>query len=372
MHLHVLRRLAALGAVGVLAGCSQSQPSDPRTGAPLVEPWVVRLAGTAERSFTGVIAARVQSDLGFRVGGKIVQRFVDVGQHVHRGDALMRLDPDDLALGVTAQQGAVEAARARSTKADADLARLQGLVQQGAVSAQDYDLAVEAAHSAKAQLDAALAQAGLARNADQYAILRADTDGIVVSREVDVGQVVSAGEPVLALAQDGPREALVTLPETVRPTLGSDAVASLYGGNTQTSPASLRELSHAADPLTRTFAARYVLGGAAASAPLGATVTIRLTRPEAAGETTVPLGALYDRGQGSGVWVIGADARLTYRPVQVRSLDVETATVASGLSPGERIVALGAHQLTDREQVRVAADPWHEASADSHTAGDTQ
>jgi len=366
MQLHVSRRAAALSAAGslavLLAGCGQSHPADPRIDPPLVVSWVVQPAGTAERSFTGVVAARVQSDLGFRVGGKIIQRLVDVGQHVHRGDPLMRLDPNDLALSVTAQSSAVDAARARSVKADADLARLRGLVQQGAVSAQDYDLAVEAARSAKAQLDTAQAQSGLARNADEYAILRADVDGVVVSRSADAGQVVNAGQPVLVLAQDGPREALITLPETVRPSLGSSATASLYGAGKATLPAKLRELSHSADPFTRTYAARYVLGGDASSAPLGATVTLDLPQEDSTGETIVPLGAVYDRGHGPGVWIIGHDSQLTYRAVQVKSTGSETATVASGLNAGETVVAIGAHQLNDHEQVRIAAEKWTDGS----------
>ncbi|MEX3969647.1 efflux RND transporter periplasmic adaptor subunit [Paraburkholderia caribensis] len=374
MHLHVLRRAAVLGfgVAGLLTGCSESHPADPRTDKPLVEIWTVKPAGTVDRSFTGTVAARVQSDLAFRVNGKIIQRLVDVGQHVRRGDPLMRLDPNDLALGVTAQQGAVEAARARSAKADADLARLHGLVQQGAISAQDYDLAVESARSARAQLDAAVAQAGIARNADDYAILRADVDGVVVSREADTGQVVGAGQTVLVLAQDGPREALVTLPENLRPTLGSNAIASLYGTNDAGSNARLRELSHSADPLTRTFAARYVLSGAAASAPLGSTVTIELAEAKNAGQTMVPLGAIYDRGQGPGVWVIGSNSQITYRPVQVSANGAELATVSSGLSVGEKVVAVGAHQLNDHEAVRIATEQWRDGSTSTVAQGDSQ
>jgi RND family efflux transporter MFP subunit len=373
MHLYVLRRAALLGVgvvAGLLAGCGESHTADPRVEKPLVESWIVKPAGTAERSFTGTVAARVQSDLAFRVNGKITQRLVDVGQHVRRGDPLMRLDPNDQALGVSAQQGAVDAARARSVKADADLARLHGLVTQGAVSAQDYDLAVEAVRSAKAQLDAATARVGIARNADDYTVLRADVDGVVVSREADTGQVVGAGQTVLVLAQDGPREALVTLPENVRPALGSDATASLYGSNDAGAPARLRELSHAADPLTRTFAARYVLSSAAASAPLGSTVTLDLAQAGKAGETVVPLGAIYDRGHGPGVWIIGNNAQVTYRPVQVRTNGAELATVSSGLSAGEKVVAVGAHQLNDNEAVRIASEQWSDGSASTVAQGD--
>ncbi len=354
MHLSVSPRFAVLLAGGVLAACSQPAAVDSRTQTPLVQIVTVRSDGTSYQRFTGVIAARIQSDLGFRVGGKVIERLVDTGQHVRRGDPLMRLDPNDLSLGVTAQQGAVEAARARSVKADADLARMDGLVQQGAVSAQDYDLAVEAARSAKAQLNAAVAQTDIAKNADQYAVLRADADGVVVSRIVDAGQVVAAGQTVVVLAKDGPREAAITLPETVRPELTSEALAAIYGDNGVTYPARLRELSHAADPLTRTFAARYVLSGAAAEAPLGATVTIRLDQKDRERETVVPIGALYDRGQGPGVWLLDKDNRIAYRAVKVTRVGDEAVTVSSGLSAGDRVVALGAHQLHDNEEVRIA------------------
>jgi RND family efflux transporter MFP subunit len=373
---HLSHKAAAFGVVGLLAGsltaCSQSHPADPRVDPPLVETWTVKPAGTAERSFTGVVSARVESDLGFRVNGKIIQRYVDVGQHVRRGDPLMRLDPADLALAVAAQQGVVDAARARSVKADADLARLHGLVQQGAISAQDYDLAVEAARSAKAQLAATVAQSDLARNADKYGILRADSDGLIVSRTADAGQVVTAGQTVLVLAQDGPHEARVNLPETVHPALDSMATASLYGSDQATFPARLRELSRSGDAVTRTYAAHYVLDGAGAAAPFGATVTVNLPQSDSADDMTVPIGALYDRGSGPGVWIIGSDLHLTYRSVAVKSLGSETATVSSGLKRGEKVVAVGAHALGDNEQIRIASEQWTDGSAATSANGESK
>ncbi len=352
MHSSVLPRAAALVAVGLVAACGQPAAVDPRTQIPLVQVVSARVDGQSQQSFTGVIAARTQSELGFRVGGKVIERLVDSGQQVKRGQPLMRLDPNDLALDVSAQAGAVDAARARSVKADADLARLDGLVQQGAISAQDYDLAIAAARGAKAELSAAVARADLARNADQYGVLRADADGVIVSRNADVGQVVVAGQPVLVLAKDGPREAAVTLPETVRPALGSESIALLYGDSGQSYQARLRELSHAADAQTRTFAARYVLSGAAAQAPLGSTVTVQLAGKSGGAQVIVPVGALYDRGQGAGVWVVSKDSRVVFRAVQVASVGQEAATLSSGLASGEQVVALGAHQLHDNEQIR--------------------
>lgn len=373
---HLSHKAALFGAagllVGTLTGCDPAHPTDPRVDPPLVQSWTVKPAGTANRSFTGVVSARVESGLGFRVNGKIIRRYVDVGQRVHRGDPLMRLDPADLALTVTAQQGAVDAARAKSVKADADLARLHGLVQQGAISAQDYDLAVEAARSAKAQLDSTFAQSDLARNADKYGILRADSDGFIVSRAADVGQVVAAGQTVLTLAQDGPHEALVNLPENIHPTLGSTASASLYGSSQDPFPVQLRELSRSGDPVTRTYAARYVLSGAGSAAPLGATVTVSLPQADSGDDMIVPLGALYDRGKGPGVWLIGSDSHLTYRSVAVKSLGTEMATISSGLTSGEKVAAIGAHQLTDNEQIRIASEKWTDGSESTSPNGESK
>jgi RND family efflux transporter MFP subunit len=358
MYLPHLPRNAVLLASALLTACTKSAPVDPRTQTALVQAATVQRNTASQQRFTGVISAYVQSDLGFRVAGKITERLVNAGQHVKRGDALMQLDPTDFSLGVVAQQGSVEAARALSVKADADLARLDGLVQQGAVSAQDFDQAVEAARSAKAQLNAATAQTNISKNANQYAILRADADGVVVSRIADVGQVVSAGQTVVVLAKDGPREAEVMLPETVQPELGAGARAFLYGDEGEASTAKLRELSHSADPSTRTFAARYVLSGTAAHAPLGATVTVLLDPSTTQrGELSVPIGALYDRGRGPGVWLLNETGdHVTYRAVKVSDLSAESASISSGLAPGDRIVALGARELHDDQRVHVVSD----------------
>jgi RND family efflux transporter MFP subunit len=315
-------------------------------------------ADAGQRTFTGVVVARVQSDLGFRVAGKITERLVDVGQHVRQGQSLMRLDPSDLSLGVAAQTGAVESALARSVRADADLARLGGLLEQGAISAQEHDQFVAEARSARAQLAVAKAQVELARNADRYGLLIAGVDGIVVATKAEPGQVVAAGQTVIQLASDGPREAAVNLPETLRPELGSVGQTALYGETTNVSPALLRELSGAADPDTRTFTARYVLQGAAEQAPLGATITVRLPSYAKADGIVVPLGALCDRGQGPGVWVIvsGQKNTVTWHAVTIARLGEESATLSAGLKAGERVVALGTHLLHEGLEVQIA-DP---------------
>lgn len=329
---------------------------DPRSQPPLVRAATVKSAVDASRAFTGVVVARVQSDLGFRVQGKILERLVDTGQSVKRGQQLMRLDPVDLGLQAQAQQQAVAAARARARQATDDEARYRGLVASGAISASAYDQIKATADTAKAELSAAQAQADVARNATGYAVLLADADGVVVDTLAEPGQVVSAGQPVVRLARAGQREAIVHLPETLRPAIGSEALATLYGKDTAAVPAKLRLLSDAADPLTRTFEARYVLEGALASAPLGATVTLAIAEGKLAGQVLqVPIAALYDPGKGPGVWGIsGQPAKVSWRPVQVLGLGDDAARVSGGLKPGERVVALGAHLLHEGEAVRLS------------------
>jgi RND family efflux transporter MFP subunit len=350
--------LSLIGVVAVLAmslgGCKPSE-ADPRTSVPLVRVAVVRPSGSAERAFTGVVSARVQSNLGFRVAGKITERLVDTGQTVKAGQPLMKLDPVDLRLTIVAQTNGINAARATAIQARADEARYRDLAAQGWVSHQRYEQAKSALDNAEAQLAAAEANAQLARNAGDYSVLPADTDGVVMETLSEPGQVVAAGQTVVRLAHAGPREASVNLPEVVRPAIGSEATAILYGDLKSSSNARLRQLSDAADPVTRTYEARYVLDGAAANAPIGATVTIRIPQGSAANLMEVPVGAVLNNGSSPGVWLIDQEKLVVgFRPVKLAVVGEETALVSRGLEVGDQVVALGAHLLHEGDHVRVA------------------
>ncbi len=345
-----------------LAACSDAASStstDPRTLSPLVRVAAVAPSAQAERSFTGVVAARVQSDLGFRVPGKVLERLVDTGQTVERGQPLMRIDPTDLRLAMRAFEEAVAAARARARQTAEDEARYRALVSRGAVSASAYDNARAAAESTRAELHAAEARADVARNEANYAVLLADADGVVVETLAEPGQVVAAGQVVVRIAHAGRREAVIELPETLRPTIGSTGRATLYG-NGLSGAATLRQLSDAANPQTRTFEARYVLEEGLADAPLGSTVSIHISDSQSAPALQVPIGAIYDPGKGPGVWRVEGERgeepgpRVAWRAVQVTGLSDEAASIVGDLEAGDRIVALGAHLLHEGEQVRLA------------------
>ena len=171
--------------------------SDPRQEAPIVRLATAKRVTGAERGFTGIIGARVQSNLGFRVAGKIVERLVNVGQQVKAGQPLMRIDETDLRLALTAKRNAVAAARASVVQSDADERRYAKLVSDGWVSRQRYEQAKAASDTAKAQLAAAEAEARVAENEATYSVLVADADGTVVETLGEPGQVVSAGQTVV-------------------------------------------------------------------------------------------------------------------------------------------------------------------------------
>lgn len=356
--------LVAVGAVSVLVlgACTADSAADPRTEPPLVRTTFVHDAGAASRAFTGVVAARIQSDLGFRVPGKLLERFVDTGEAVTKGQRLARIDPVDLELAAHAQQEAVAAARALARQTAADEVRYRNVRERGLISASAHDQARAAADAAAAQLRAVEAQASVARNASSYATLVADADGVVMETLVEPGQVVGAGQVVIRVAHAGPREAIVQLPETLRPALGSVAQATLFGSGSQGVRSRLRQLSDVADPMTRTFEARYVLEDAMAEASLGTTVTVRLVEARTLAPATfqIPIAAILDAGKGPGVWVIAAQpTRVSWRPITIARVDDEHAYIGGKIAEGERIVSLGVHLLREGEPVRLA----NEASA---------
>jgi RND family efflux transporter MFP subunit len=234
---------AAAGATLSLSAKKAAAVSDPRQQAPIVRLATAAPVTGSERGFTGIIGARVQSNLGFRVAGKIVERLVNAGEQVKAGQPLMRIDETDLRLALTAKRNAVAAARASVVQLDADERRYAKLVSDGWVSRQRYDQSKAASDTAKAQLAAAEAEARVAENEATYSVLVADADGTVVETLGEPGQVVSAGQNVIRLAQAGPREAVVALPETIRPAIGSVAEASVYGSDGHRYTAHLRVVS---------------------------------------------------------------------------------------------------------------------------------
>jgi RND family efflux transporter MFP subunit/putative MATE family efflux protein len=348
----------AVVTVGAVAFASHKLEAPLVSPIPVVRTILVTAGSPGGPHYTGVVHARYESALGFRVAGKIAERMVDPGDRVRKGQALMRLDETDFSLALKAAHAAVEAARANSIQAASDEARRRKLVGEGWVTAQAYEQNKALSDATAAQLASALAQEKQVADQAGYAILQADADGVIMEVPSDPGQVVAAGQTVVRLAHDGSREAEIYLPEGSEREAGDPAVATLYARPNEGVPAILRELSAMADPATRTYRARYVLGGNGKTAPLGATVTVRLSQAKNGSVFDVPVGAVFDAGHGPSVWVVDPDtSSVAARTVTIERMGEERAAISSGLVPGERIVSLGAHLLKPGERVEIANSP---------------
>ncbi len=349
-----LRLFTPLALLMILSGCNSQADNAAQVSPPRPVLAVKVEAGGAQQSaYTGVVAARTESNLGFRVSGKVIERKVDPGQHVSRGDTLLVLDIGDFELALRSAKNRVNAAQAQLRQRRDDENRYQRLASTGAVSRQIFDQSATNLRVAEAELAAAQSDASQIENRRTYSVLKADGDGIITDVLADRGQVVAEGQIVARLAHDGAREAIVNLPEQQRARAAQNALAFPFGAPDQAVTATLRELSASADPTTRTYRARYVLHGPVERFALGSTITVRLQGDGQAQQTRVPIGALQDAGQGTGVWLIGDDNTLSFAPVKVASLGQEEALLDSGVTPGQTIVALGAHLLHSGDRVRL-------------------
>lgn len=347
--------LAAVAAL-VLAGCG-GNAQEPAPARPV---WVVQPragAGAHALAFPGEVRARVESPLAFRVGGELVRRHVDAGARVSEGQVLAELDPGDQALQAQAAQAQLGAAEAERVRARGELDRYAKLVDQQLVSRSAYE-AQEAAYKAAAgQANAARAQWEVTRNQSGYTTLRAPHAGVIARREAEPGQVVAAGQTIFLLAADDGREVAIDLPEDQvgRFAVGDPAEVELWNDPGRRLPARIRELAPAADPLTRSFAARVALDEAVAGqATLGQSARVFLGRTAAGRGLQVPLAALQQGGDGqAAVWVVRA-GKLVRVPVEHDSLGSGMVTV-SGLQAQDWVVAAGGHLLREGEAV-VAVD----------------
>ena len=351
--------VCVLASAAVLAACARPEPApEPVRSVKLLTVGPSSLHAASE--YAGEVRARVESRLGFRVGGKLVERPAEVGQRVKAGQLLARLDAQDLALSGQAAQAAATAALTQRDLARADLERFKGLLAQGFVSQAEIDRRQATLDAAEASLRQAQAQSAVQGNQTGYARLLADAPGVVTSVQAEPGQVVQAGGPVVVLAQDGERDVVIAVPEDrlalvqpgtparVRPWAHADGSADLN--------ATVREVAASADPATRTYQVKLALP-AEAKLPLGATAYVTLNTPHTGqAAITLPTTAVMQSAEGdrsgSVVWVFDeASGTVQPRPVQVAGADGNRVVIAGGLKPGDEVVAAGGHVLSAGQKV---------------------
>jgi RND family efflux transporter MFP subunit len=346
--------LTALAALLLLAGCEANTAPAPTTVERPVRVQRVSFEDAdAKREFVGVVRARYETDLGFRVAGKIVTRIVNVGDRVQVGDVVARLDPEDLKLQVQSAEAELAAATSNLAQASADFARYSTLKTNGWASLADFDRKKAAGDEAQGRLDRARRSLDLARNQLGYAELKADADGVITATLAEPGQVVAIGQPVARLAHRGEKEAVVALPESwLAETRKSKATVRLWADRDRSFDAHLRELSPQADPATRTYAARFTIDNADDAIAFGMTATVTLSQAADAKVARLPLSAILNRGTGPSVYAVDASGALALKPVTVTGFTEDAALVSSGVGDGDRIVTLGVQKLEAGLKVR--------------------
>ncbi|TBW40956.1 efflux RND transporter periplasmic adaptor subunit [Siculibacillus lacustris] len=350
----VLRRCAVAVVLVALAGCKEE--SADKGGEPVRPVKVMTVAAAAETRpirYSGSVRARVETALGFRVGGKIVERKVDVGQRVEAGRVLARLDPTDLKLSLQTAEANVVAARSRVKVAEDGRERARALAAKGFVTKAGLDGATLDADQAVAGLEAALSARDQAANQIAYADLASDADGIVTDIRADVGQVVAAGTPVVTLARDDEKEVAIAVPEQDVVHFAKDQTVGVrfWADKDLRLAGRIREIAGSADPASRTYAIRIALP-ADDRVRLGMTATVEADVPVAAGTIVVPLSALAEAGGVTRVWVVDrATATVDPRPVTLGAVVPEGVGVVAGLKRGDMVVTAGVQFLVPGKKV---------------------
>lgn len=349
----MLRRalsLALPAALVLLTACGQeaAAPAVPRP-ALVIQP---QPAGASADSYPGEVRARFEPELAFRIAGKVSKRLVEEGQRVKAEQPLAELDPQDVRLQLEANRAQLAAAQANLALVRAERDRYQKLLDRQMVSHSQFDNAENLYRAGEARLKQAKAEFDVAGNQAGYAVLRAPQAGVIAKRQAEVGQVVAAGQTVFTLAADGEREVLIGLPEQqfARFAVGQAVSVELWSHPGQRFEGRIRELSPAADPRSRTFAARIAFTSSA-PAELGQSARVFIAHSERS-PLAVPLSAVTAEAGQAYVWRLGKDNRLERAAVRLGAYGADSVPVLEGLQAGDWVVAAGGHVLREGQQVR--------------------
>jgi RND family efflux transporter MFP subunit len=348
---------AALALIAIsLAGCNDKVAEKATPSRPVLVATVHYEAESPARSFVGTIRPRIETDMGFRVPGKVAKRLVEVGQTVDVGQPLATLDEIDLRLQAEQADAELRASTGVLAQAAAAEQRSKDLRAKGWATDAQLDQAKATADEARARLNRAERSVELTKNSLSYATLVADTRGVVTATLIDAGQVVASGQTAIRVARFAEKEAVVAIPETL---LGraKDGVATvtLWSDPNKKYAAKLREIAPAADAATRTYLAKFSLPDAGEQVSLGMTATLTLSDPETTRVARLPLSALFSEGAGSSFYIVDDKGDVTLKPVAVKSYESNDVVISGGVDEGARVVALGVQKLDPAQKVRVVS-----------------
>ena len=367
--------LVTLTAVAAIAACSKTETApDPVRAVRTVTISSQTAGGVYE--YAGEIKARTESRLSFRVGGKMIKRLVDLGDTVRAGQLLAQLDAQDLRLGQDAARATVAAAQAGYDQNAAEFKRYKELSDKGFIGPAELDRREMAMKTARAQLDQTRAQSSVQGNQAGYASLVADAAGVITGVELEPGMFAAAGTPVLRLAHDGPRDVVFSVPEdkvaVVKALAGVPGrfKVRLWGTSAEPLPATIREISASADPVTRTFLIKADIGSAGTSGVrLGQTASVSMELPQVAGVTKLPLSALREEQGRSAVWLVDRGSMtVKSQDVKLAGADGNEAVITAGLAPGQIVVTAGVHVLSPGQKVKFYVDPGKASAASAPPA----
>ena len=362
--------LGLIASAALLSACTEaSAPVEPIRAVKVLTVGVGSFDAAYE--FSGEVKPRIESKLGFRVAGKLIKRQAEVGQHVKAGQLLAQLDPQDYALAADAARAQVAAATTNRDLAAADYKRYKELKDQGFISGAELERRDTALKAGQAQLDVAQVQLKSQGNQTGYTQLKADVSGIVVAVTAEPGQVVTAGAPIVQIAQDGARDVVFSVPEdkVKQMKVGADVKVRVWAEKRDL-VGKIREIAASADPVTRTFVIKVSLAGDAPA--IGATVYVAPVALAHAGAQVIklPTSALKQDGKTSAVWVLDKTTMtVKSQPIQIATADGNEAVIASGLQPGQLVVSAGVHVLSPGQKVTLYQEPGAKSESNSTTAG---
>ncbi|MCA1491328.1 efflux RND transporter periplasmic adaptor subunit [Sinorhizobium alkalisoli] len=359
------RLLGVAALAALLAGCSEEKAETKEIIRPVK---VVEIAGTGETRrlvYAGAVKARTEMNLGFRVGGKITERLVDIGDRVEPGDVLARLDPTDYELSVKSAEANLLAADKQVQTVALTKTRAEQLFARKFSSRAELDQASLAYDQAVSTRDAAASALSQARNQVTYTRLLSDQPGIITAINADIGQVVGTGTPVVTVAIDGEKEIEVAVPELdiaeFKP--GKEVQARFWSNDMLTLEGRVREVSGSAERQSRTFSVRISLPDDR-RVLLGMTATVEAAAAKSETLISIPLSALARKDDKDIVWTVDRDASTVHaRAIRLADFTGDQVRVAEGLAPGDLVVTAGTQFMTEDLKVKLRPDAQQSASA---------
>jgi RND family efflux transporter MFP subunit len=339
-----------------LTGCNELAAEKAVPSRPVLVSSVHYEPESPERSFVGTIRPRIETDMGFRVPGKVAKRLVEVGQTVDVGQPLATLDEVDLKLQAEQAEAEFRAATGVLAQAGAAETRAKDLRAKGWTTDAQLDQSRAAADEARARLNRAERSVELTKNSLSYATLVADTRGVVIATLIDAGQVVASGQTAVRVARFAEKEAVVAIPETlVGRAKDGVATVTLWSEPDKKYAAKLREVAPSADPATRTYLAKFSLPDAGETVSLGMTATLTLADPATTRVARLPLSALFSQGGDPSFYIVDDKGEVTLKPVTVKSYESNNVVISGGVDEGDKVVALGVQKLDPAQKVRIVS-----------------